>query len=109
PETSHHRESDESAPVAEPVHAQPAHRAPAPRVEAPAESAAPSVKETPQTKTVEEAPAPPARLAPPLRPPLSAGGGGAFSPPAIPMPHPAPPRVAPAAPAPAPPVAHHAP
>jgi translation initiation factor IF-2 len=89
PVVSHGRERvEESASTVEAVHSQPASHAqpsshPQPlkphasRVEtAVAET---SVKDTPAIKTVEEAPAPPVRLAPPLRPPLSSGQS--FSPP----------------------------
>src|SRR5580698_9220342 len=103
PEISRHREStEESAPAPEPVRAQPFLKPAAPKGESPA--AETSTKETAPAKTAEEAPTAPVRLAPPLRPPLSTGQS--FSPPSIPLPHPAPPRVAPAPVQPAPPVAH---
>src|SRR5271154_3339012 len=81
---------EESAPTPEPVRAQPSSKPSALKAEAPvAES---GVKETQETKTADDVPAAPARLAPPLRPPLSTGQ---FSPPSMPLPHPAPPRAAP--------------
>ncbi len=131
PPVSRRESTVESAPAAEPVRpqtAQPASR-PAAKVESPA--AETTVRETPAAKT-EEAPAAPVRLAPPLRPPLSSGlthGGSAhggsthgglthggltpgstagFTPPSIPLPHAAPPRVAQPVP-PAPPAAPPAP
>src|SRR5271165_5149132 len=71
---------EEAAP--EPVRAQPLHKPAAPRTEAPVVEHA--VKEAPEAKPVEEAPAAPVRLAPPLRPPLLSGhptATGHFSPP----------------------------
>lgn len=88
PEVSRHEEE-----AVEPRRAQPAPKAA--KAEVPAVEHA--VKETLEAKP-EEVPAAPVRLAPPLRPPLSTGQ--TFSPPSIPLPHAAPPRVAPAAPAP---------
>src|SRR5580658_4076970 len=94
PEGAHTREIAAEHPAA----AEPAREhSPKPHAAKPEPSAGPTaepmVKETQQTKTVEEVPAAPVRLAPPLRPPLSVGGS--FSPPSIPLPHAAPPRPAP--------------
>ncbi|HTB13980.1 MAG TPA: translation initiation factor IF-2 [Bryobacteraceae bacterium] len=125
PAVSRHAETrTESAAQPEPAREQPSPKAPAAKTESPAaETGTASVKEAPQAKTAEEAPAAPVRLAPPLRPPLSSGQFSAptiphsppsipHSPPSIPLPHPTTPRAAPQAPppapahAPAPPVAH---